>query len=295
MATLTRPARTAAPRQVEGRQAGRSLLGALIFYTLLILCAVFFLFPIVWMTVTAFKPLQEWLSPNWIPLQPTLNNFTSVFRDPTLPVTRWFFNSFLIATMFTGLILIIDSLAAYAYARMEFPGRNTLFALLLATMVMPGIMFLIPNYLTLARLEWLRTYQGVIAPGLSGVFGVFFLRQFFQSIPREIEEAAYIDGASVWRTFFSVVLPLSGGALATLGVITFLGSWNDFLWPLLVVGSDRNLQTLPVGLATLQGQYTFDYGKLMAGALVLTVPVLVLYLFAQRYIVESISTTGIKG
>jgi multiple sugar transport system permease protein len=280
---------------VEGRQAGRSLLGGLIFYTLLILCALFFLFPLVWMTTTAFKPLQEWLSPNWIPREPTLNNFTSVFRDPTLPVTRWFFNSFLIATVFTSLILIIDSLAAYAYARMEFPGRNTLFALLLATMVMPGIMFLIPNYLTLARLEWLRTYQGVIAPGLSGVFGVFFLRQFFQSIPREIEEAAYIDGASVWRTFFSVVLPLSGGALATLGVITFLGSWNDFLWPLLVVGSDRNLQTLPVGLATLQGQYTFDYGKLMAGALVLTVPVLILYLFAQRYIVESISTTGIKG
>lgn len=295
MATLTRPARSAAPRQVEGRQAGRSLLGALVFYALLILFALFFLLPLIWMTVTAFKPFAEWLTPNWIPRNPTFANFTSVFNDPTLPVTRWFWNSLLIATIFTAGILIIDALAAYAYARMEFPGKNALFALLLATLVMPGIMFLIPNYITIANLGWLRSYQGVIAPGLSGVFGVFFLRQFFQSLPRELEEAAYIDGAGVWRTFFSVMLPLSGGALTTLGVITFLGSWNDFLWPLLVLGSERTLQTLPVGLATLQGQYTFDYGKLMAGALVVTVPVLVLYIFAQRYIVESISTTGIKG
>jgi multiple sugar transport system permease protein len=295
MATLSTPARAHTPRPVEGRQAGRNTLGAILFYALLISFALFFLMPLAWMLVTSLKPFDEWLTPNWIPRNPSLNNFASVFRDPTLPVTRWFFNSLFIATVFTGLILFIDSLAAYAYARMEFPGKNVLFSLLLATLVMPGIMFLIPNYLTIARLDWLRTYQGVIAPGLSGVFGVFFLRQFFQSIPREMEEAAYIDGAGVWRTFFSVVLPLSGGALATLGVITFLGSWNDFLWPLLIVGSDRQLQTLPVGLATLQGQYTFDYGKLMAGALVVTVPVLVLYLFAQRYIVESIATTGIKG
>lgn len=295
MATVTTPVKTAAPRQVEGRQPGRSALGAVVFYTLLILFAAFFLLPLAWMVVTSLKPFDEWLTPNWIPRNPSFANFASVFRDPTLPVTRWFLNSLIIATLFTSLILLIDSLAAYAYARMEFPGKNVLFSLLLATLVMPGIMFLIPNYLTIARLDWLRSYQGVIAPGLSGVFGVFFLRQFFQSIPREMEEAAYIDGAGVWRTFFSVVLPLSGGALATLGVITFLGSWNDFLWPLLIVGSDRALQTLPVGLATLQGQYTFDYGKLMAGALVVTAPVLLLYLFAQRYIVESIATTGIKG
>jgi multiple sugar transport system permease protein len=295
MATLSTPARTGAVRQVEGKQPGRSVVGALVFYTLLILCALFFLLPLVWMTVTAFKPFTEWLTPNWIPREPTLENFTSVFRDPSLPVSRWFLNSLFIAVVFTSLILIVDSLAAYAYARMEFPGKNLLFGLLLATLVMPGITFLIPNYLTIARVGWLGTYQGVIAPGLSGVFGVFFLRQFFQGIPREMEEAAYIDGASIWRTFFSVVLPLSGGALATLGIITFLESWNSFLWPLLIVGSDRMLQTLPVGLATLQGQYTFDYGKLMAGALVVTVPVLLLYLAAQRYIVESISTTGIKG
>ncbi len=198
-----------------------------------------------------------------IPQEPTLENFTSIFNDPSIPVLRWFVNSLGVASAFTALVVLLDALAAYAYARMVFPGRDLLFSLLLATLVMPGIMFLVPNYVTIARLGWLNTYQGVIAPGLSGVFGVFFLRQFFQSIPRELEEAAYIDGATVWTTFFRVSLPLARGAIATLAIITFLTSWNDFLWPLLIL-NDRTLQTLPVGLATIQGQYTFDYGKLMA-------------------------------
>ncbi len=278
-----------------GLGVGGGSLYRLVFYTLLILFALFFLLPLLWMAVTAIKPFEEWLLPNWIPLNPTLDNFRSIFRDPTLPVARWFFNSLFIATVFTTLIVIIDSLAAYAYARMNFRGRNLLFGLLLATLVMPGIMFLIPNFITIARLGWIGTYQGVIAPGLSGVFGVFFLRQFFQSIPRELEEAAYIDGANELRTFISVVLPISKGALVTLAVITFLESWNNFLWPLLVVGNIRDMQTLPVGLATLQGQYTFDYGKLMAGALVVSMPVLLLYILLQRYIVESIAMTGLKG
>jgi multiple sugar transport system permease protein len=161
-------------------------------------------------------------------------------------------------------------------------------------LVMPGIMFLVPNYVTIARLGWINSYQGVIAPGLAGVVGVFFMRQFFQSIPKELEEAAYIDGASVLRTFFRVVLPLAKGAIATLAIITFLTSWNDFLWPLLIL-NDRSLQTLPVGLATIQGQYTFDYGKLMAGAVVTAVPVLILYIFLQRYIIQNVAMTGLKG
>ena len=264
-------------------------------YLLLILFGLFFVLPLIWMVVTAFKPQIEWLQPNWLPDNPTLRNFTSVFEDRSLPVVRWFFNSLFVAAAFTLLILIIDSLAGYAYARMEFRGRKLLFGVLLATLVMPGIMFLIPNYITVATLGWLGSYQGIIAPGLAGVFGVFFMRQFFLSIPRELEEAALVDGATVWQTFFRVVLPLSGGALATLGVITFLASWNDFLWPLLITGTDRQMQTLPVGLATLQGQYTFDYGKLMAGALILSVPVLLLYVLAQRFIIRSISTTGLKG
>ncbi|HSL46792.1 MAG TPA: carbohydrate ABC transporter permease [Anaerolineales bacterium] len=276
-------------------EIGESKVSKAGFYVVLILFALFFLLPLLWMVVTAFKPFEEWLTPNWIPMNPTLENFTSIFNDKTLPVLNWFFNSFLIASLFTAAILIIDSLAGYAYARLEFPGKNLLFGLMLATLVMPGIMFLIPNYLTVARLDWIGKIQGVIAPGLSGVFGVFFMRQFFQGLPRELEEAAYIDGASVWRTFVSVILPLSKGPLVTLGIITFLTSWNDFLWPLLILGGNREALTLPVGLATLQGQYNFDYGKLMAGALILTIPVLILYAIFQRYIIRSISMTGIKG
>jgi multiple sugar transport system permease protein len=279
----------------EARLVGGSPLLRVAHYGLLILFALFFLLPLIWMAITAIKPENEWLKPNWIPIIPTAANFQELFGDPTLPIARWFFNSFLIAALFTIFILVIDSLAAYAYARMQFRGKTVLFALMLTTLVMPGIMFLIPNYITVATLGWLGTYQGVIAPGLAGVFGVFFLRQFFVSLPRELEEAAYVDGANVFQTFFHVVLPLSRGALATLGVITFLVSWNDFLWPLVMLGTRRDMQTLPVGLATLQGQYVFDYGKLMAGALVLSVPVLLLYVMAQRYIIRSVATTGLKG
>ena len=292
MATLQPARKDIQETEVE---IGESRLSKLGFYVLMTLFALFFLLPLLWMVSTAFKPFEEWLSASWIPANPTLENFTSIFNDKSLPVVNWFFNSLLIAALFTAAILIIDSLAGYAYARLEFPGKNFLFGLMLATLVMPGIMFLIPNYLTVARLEWIGKLQGVIAPGLSGVFGVFFMRQFFQSLPRELEEAAYIDGASVWHTFVSVILPLSKGPIITLGIITFLTSWNDFLWPLLILGGDRNALTLPVGLATLQGQYTFDYGKLMAGALVLTLPVLLLYAIFQRYIIRSISMTGIKG
>lgn len=280
---------------VESKGVGSGVVYRLFFYIVLILFALFFILPLIWMVITAIKPFEEWLRPNWIPVNPTMENFQSIFADPTLPVDRWFINSLIIAVLFTLLILIIDSLAAYAYARMEFPGRKLLFGLLLATLVMPGIMFLIPNFVTVARLGWLGTFQGVIAPGLSGVFGVFFLRQFFQSIPKELEEAAIIDGATAWKRFTSVILPISRGALATLGMITFLESWNSFLWPLLILGNTRELQTLPVGLATLQGQYNFDYGKLMAGAVIITLPVLLLYIMLQRYIIENIATTGLKG
>jgi len=273
---------------------GVSPIGRIGLYLVLLLIGAFFLLPLVWMFSTAFKPFVETLQPTWIPQEPTLENFVNIFNDPSIPVLRWFVNSLGVASAFTALVVLLDSLAAYAYARLEFPGRKLLFGLLLATLVMPGIMFLVPNYVTIARLGWLNTYQGVIAPGLSGVFGVFFMRQFFQSIPKELEEAAYIDGATVWTTFFRVALPLASGAIATLAIITFLTSWNDFLWPLLIL-NDRELQTLPVGLATIQGQYTFDYGKLMAGAVVTAVPVLILYVFLQRYIIKNVAMTGLKG
>lgn len=280
--------------QLQSEGSGRRLFGRFALYAVLILLMLFFLLPLVWMLTTSFKPFQEVLQSNWLPRQPTLENFSGIFNDPSIPVIRWFINSLIIASLYTLLILTVDALAGYAYARFEFPGRNLIFGLLLATLVMPGLMFLIPNYITVSRFGWINQYQGVILPGLASVFGVFFMRQFFQSLPRELEEAARIDGAGPWTIFSRVMLPLSSGALATLGVLEFMRSWNDFLWPLLIM-QDRTMQTLPAGLATLQGQYTFDYGKLMAGATVTAVPVLVIYLFLQRYIVKSVAMTGLKG
>lgn len=278
-----------------GKRAGRGVVGVVLRYAVLVFFALFFTLPLLWMVVTALKPPAEWLSPNWIPQNPTFGNFSAILNNPALPVFRWFLNSALLAAFVTAATVALDAMAAYAYARLQFPGRNVLFAVMLSTLVMPGIIFLVPNYLTIAALNGLNTYWGVVLPGLAGVFGVFFLRQFFQSLPREIEEAALIDGAGLWTTFFRVALPLSGPALSTLAIITFLASWNDFLWPLLIVGNDPLKQTLPVGLARLQGAYTFQYGQLMAGAVFTALPVLILYLLLQRYIIQSVAATGLKG
>lgn len=265
-------------------------------YALLVLIALIFLMPLFWMLSTSLKPKSQWFSREiaWIPRTITFDNYARILANPTTPIGRWFLNSVVIGVLATVLTLVVDALAAYAYARMEFRGRRALFALLLATLFLPGIMFLVPNFVTINTLGLLNTFPGVFLPGLGGVFGVFFLRQFFETIPRELEEAAQIDGATPFQTFAQVALPLAKPALATLAIITFLASWNDFLWPLLIL-QDRRLQTLPPGLRTLQGAYTSEYGQMMAGAVIAALPVLLLYILLQRYIVQSVATTGLKG
>jgi multiple sugar transport system permease protein len=272
------------------------LINRIIIYFLLTLIALIIILPLLWMLSTSLKPKSQLFSREiaWIPRTVTLANYENLFSNNNTPIGRWFVNSLFVSTATTVLILLVDSMAAYAYARMNFPGRRILFALLLATLFMPGMMFLIPNFLTVNRLGMMNNYSGVIVPALAGVFGVFFLRQFFESLPRELEEAAQIDGATPMQIFFTVALPLAKPALATLGIITFLGAWNDFLWPLLVL-KERTMQTLPPGLRTLQGAYTSEYGLMMAGAVVVAVPVLLLYVILQRYIVQSVATTGLKG
>lgn len=274
----------------------RLLIQRVLTYILMIGVALLVLLPLVWMLSTSFKPKSQWFSREieWIPRTFTLENYERIFNNNSTPIGRWFLNSFLLGTITTVLTLAVDALAAYAYARLEFPGRKILFAILLSTLFLPGVMFLVPNFITIFRLGLLNTFPGVFLPALAGVFGVFFLRQFFESIPKELEEAAQIDGANTFQTFWQVVLPLARPALATLAVITFLASWNDFLWPLLIL-RDRALQTLPPGLRTLQGAYTSEYGQMMAGAAIAAVPVLILYVFMQRYIVESVASTGLKG
>jgi multiple sugar transport system permease protein len=278
------------------RQEPRKFAQKFLLYALLTAIAILIIIPLLWMLSTSFKPKSEWFLPDiyWIPRTFTWDNYQKILDNPSLPIAQWFINSVLVASISTVLILMVDSVAAYAYARMEFFGKRVLYGILLLTLFLPGVMFLVPNFITVASLGLLNSYAGVIVPGLAGVFGVFFMRQFFESLPRELEEAAYIDGATRLQTFWFIALPLAKPALATLGIITFLASWNDFLWPLLIL-KDRALLTLPPGLRTLQGAYTSEYGQMMAGAVITSVPVLLLYIVLQRYVVESVQTAGLKG
>ncbi|MBN2047601.1 MAG: carbohydrate ABC transporter permease [Anaerolineaceae bacterium] len=274
----------------------KKLLNRVVLYLTLGLISLIVVIPLIWMFSTSFKLKSQLFTKEiyWIPKVITLENYQKILDNPSTPIGRWFMNSLIIATVTTSLKLIIDSLAGYAYARMSFPGRKQIFGLLLATLFLPGVMFLVPNFVTVARLGMLNKFSGVIIPALASVFGVYFMRQFFESIPKELEEAAEIDGANRLQVFFQIALPLAKPALATLAVIEFLASWNDFLWALLVL-KDRAVQTLQPGLRTLQGAYTSEYGLMMAGAVIVALPVLLLYVFLQRYVVQSVSTTGIKG
>lgn len=288
------PAAPARPPRLGYRS--RRLLRRAALYALMIGVALLVLLPLLWMLSTSLKPSAQWFTREirWVPRTFTLDNYARITDNAQTPVARWFANSLGVAAASTLLVLVIDALAAYGYARMEFRGRRALFALLLATLFLPGLMFLVPNFLTIYRLNLLNTYPGVILPGLAGVFGVFFLRQFFESLPRELEEAAQIDGAGPFQMFYRVALPLAQPALATLAVITFLQSWNDFLWPLLILQRPE-LLTLPPGLASLKSAYANAYGQSMAGAVIAAVPVLLIYVALQRYIVQSVAMTGLKG
>ncbi len=262
---------------------------------LLALIALFFLGPLLWMLSTSFKSNSEVVNPNltFLPQDASTESFTSILGAPQTPVLRWFLNSLLAATGQTILVLVVASMAAYALARLAFPGKKVLTALVLATLFVPPISLLIPNYVLVSQLGWLDSLTAVIVPGAAGAFGVFFLRQFFLSLPVELEEAAMLDGASRWRTFVTVILPLSKPALATLALLTFLGNWNDFLWPLYVLFSPDKL-TIQPGLSTLQSAYATDYSIIMAGGVIASVPVLILFLISQRFVIEGVSRSGLK-
>jgi multiple sugar transport system permease protein len=268
-----------------------TLFAAMAFFALL------WLVPLLFVLTTSLKPESDTIKYpiEWIPSTITFDNFREIlFSNAKAPLGRWLWNSLFVASSHTALVLLIASMAAYAYARLQFKGRDTLFGILMATMMVPPVMNFVPNYLTVDKLGWVDTYLALILPGLGGVFGVFLLRQFFKGIPRELEEAARIDGAGHFRVYWQIALPLARPALVTLAVFSFMGSWNDFLWPLIVT-NDTNMRTLPPGLTMFQSQYFTYYGKLTAGAVVSAVPVLVLFLFAQRYFVKGISLTGLKG
>lgn len=269
----------------------RGGIGRVLMYVLLIAIAAFFVLPLVVVISASLKYSAEiFTDPGILPADPGFENYTALFARAEF--LTWFRNSAIVSIVGTFLTLTVTSLSAYAFARIDFPFKNILFGLMITTLVLPGVMFLVPQFKLIADIGLYDTLPALVLPGLAGVFGVFFLRQFFLGLPVELEEAAYVDGATRLRTFFSVALPLAGPALATLAVITFLAFWNDYLWPVIICNDNC---TLPAGLRLLQRQYTGDPGLVMAGATVAAVPVLILYLVLQRYIVQSVASSGIKG
>ncbi len=268
-----------------------------LFWVVMVGLALIFITPLAYMMLTAFKTNVEARSvpPTIFPGEPTLQAFrTLFFSDPTSPVLLWLANSVLAATLHSLLVVVICSMAGYALARMEFPFKKLIFGLIIATLFVPAFVFMMPNFEILNRLGWLDTIWSIVVPGAAGAFGVFFMRQFFSTFPVALEESARIDGAGPWRTFRSIVLPNARSAIVTLAVLSFLANWNDFVFPIYVLFSPERL-TLPVGLSKLQGAYTIDYPVIMAGAVIASVPVLLLYIFVQRYVIEGVASSGIKG
>jgi multiple sugar transport system permease protein len=274
----------------------KKIVESIVFWLILAPLGFTVLVPLAYMTSMAFTPeAEQYTWPiRWIPLQPTFDNFINIYYDKTLPVFRWFGNSVLVATVGTLIVLFLTSLSAYAYARLEFPGRNLLFATLLISLMIPGAVTLIPAFLLLRDLSILDTYHAIWWPGSAGVFGVFLLRQHFLSLPKELEDAAYIDGASRFRVYWSICLPLVRSSLVALAIFTFLFFWNDLFWPLIVL-SERTQLTLPVGLLVLgQGNY-IQRGLTFAAAFIGSAPPLVFYAFFQRQIIEGVTTAGLAG
>lgn len=263
-------------------------------YAVLGLGLVVVMSPFFWMALSSVKTEGEIrrVPPTWWPETPTLDNFRELFTR--LDFTQFFANSTLVAVVVTLGNLVFCSMLGYVLAKYDFAGKKLLFRVVLGTLMIPGMVTLVPLFVLVANMGMVNTYFGLILPFLAAPFGVFLMRQFFLGIPDELIDAARVDGASEGRIFVQIVVPLAKPALATLAILTFLGSWNNFLWPL-VVATTEDRYTLPVALALYStGQNQTDYGLLLAGAVVVLMPILVLFLLLQRYFVQGIAMTGIK-
>ncbi len=273
----------------------RKVLITVCFIILLAICIIW-IFPMIWALLTAFQSENEIQRMDFhiLPVEFTFENYAKLFHNDSSPVLRWFANSLVIALGHMGLVVVIVSLAGYGFTRLHFKGRDTLFLILMATMMFPSVMNLIPNFKIVDSLGWTNTYLAVIIPGAAGVTNVFLVRQFMLGIPKELDEAAYVDGANHWQVFWNIIPPNSKPVLMVVALFSFTGAWNDFLWPSIVM---RDVDMLPItpGLQLLQGQYMTYPGIAMAGAILAIIPTFVLYLFAQKKFMESMSLgSGIK-
>lgn len=281
--------------------------GRFVVFAILFIGVVLFTAPWVWMISASFQPRGDMFNwpPTWWPEHFTIDNYTRFLESAG--IARWFLNSAIISISIVALQLFFNSLAAYTFAKRRFPGRDAIFVFMLGTLMIPGIVFLIPNYLILQHIPlfggndilgrggigWLDSYWGLILPSAVSVYGIFFIRQYMKSIPDELLDAARLDGASEFRIYSQIALPLSGPALAATAIGTFTWSWNDFFWPLLVI-SDPKLRTIQVGLSLFVVKNRTSWDLVMAGSVLATLPVLIVFLIFQRYFIRGIALTGMK-
>lgn len=265
-----------------------------VYYVVMIALSFFMVLPLFWMITTSLKDTGALtaIPIEWIPKKVTLDSFRKLFE--IFPFGKAFLNSVIVSVSITIVNVFSACMAAYVFAKIPFKGRELLFGIFLITMMIPGSVTLIPNYLILRSFHLLNSYLGLVLPSFFNIFGIFMLRQSMRQIPDDFIDAAVIDGASQWKIFFNVIIPLSRPMIATLFVITFMGAWNDYLWPLIVL-TDKNKMTLPVALSMLNGQYSTEYNLLMAGALISIIPIIIVYAFAQRYFEEGLTAGGLKG
>ena len=269
----------------------------IILYVILIVLCLFWVFPLFYMLMTSFRSDDAVRLEGYslFPAEWTFDTYIAVLSDTkSTPVLRWFVNSLVVSVGSTFLVLLLDAMAAYGYARMRFKCRNAIFTLLMFTMMIPSVINLIPTYSIVSSLHLKNTLWALILPPLGGVGNIFLIRQFFYSVPKDFDEAATLDGAGEFRVFFLILLPQIVPVLVVVGLFSFLGSWNDLLWPLVVM-TDSDQRTLTAGLSLLNGQYDRRYASKMAATVISAVPVLILYLVAQKYLLQGVSlTSGIK-
>ena len=269
-------------------------LSTFLVHTALILGAVITVLPLFWMVAASLMPAGEATTfpPRFLPSDPTLFHYRDLFTR--LHIGRSFFNSALIAVGVTAISLLFNSMAGYAFAKLRFRGRDRLFALLLAALVIPTQVGMLPLFLMMKYLGLVNSYWGAIVPSMASIFGIFLIRQFMSSIPDDLLDAARIDGASEFRIYWTVILPLARPILVTLAIFTFMSMWNDFMWPLIIL-TDESKYTLPVGVASLVGEHAQDVELMMASSVLTVLPVLVLFLALQRYYIAGLIAGSVKG
>ncbi len=283
--------------EYRNNHSAKHIIVSVALYLALFLCAMVILLPSVWAVMTSFKEETAVLDANvtLFPKKWILDNYKDILANHNVPIFTWFWNSLKIAVTNVVLYLLIASMAAYAFSRLKFKGREVLFWIAMSSMMIPGVINIIPNYVIIDKLGLVDNMFAMVLPGLGGIGGVFLLRQFMKNIPTSYDESARIDGANEFQIYFKIIVPLCIPVLVTLAIFTFQGSWNDYVWPLIVTNSAQS-RTLTAGLATFSGSYAHQYGKQMAGAVLSALPILLVFIFGQKYFIKGISISGgVKG